>query len=130
MFRLLQVIFGLARRLLLWFAKTPSACEINSVRSLSLTTICYTSAPCSNFYPGGVGPPPAVHLATNLVTGNLHSLLIPCSIPVPLGTLSSAALKAENLFLRKQLALYAERKTKPRRASDATRLTLVLLSRL
>jgi putative transposase len=36
---------------------------------------------------------------------------------------------AENLFLRKQLALYLERKVKPRRASDATRLTLLLLSR-
>jgi hypothetical protein len=24
------------------------------------------------------------HLATNLVTGNLHSLLVPCSIPVPI----------------------------------------------
>jgi putative transposase len=40
------------------------------------------------------------------------------------------ALVAENLFLRKQLALYLERKVKPRRASDATRFTLVLLSRL
>ncbi len=30
-----------------------------------------------------------------------------------LGTRSSAALKAENLFLRKQLALYLERKAKP-----------------
>jgi putative transposase len=40
------------------------------------------------------------------------------------------ALAAENLFLRKQLALYLERKVKPRRASDATRLTLVLLSKL
>jgi hypothetical protein len=30
-----------------------------------------------------------------------------------LGTHSSAALKAENLFLRKQLALYLERKAKP-----------------
>ena len=47
-----------------------------------------------------------------------------------LGTRSSAALKTENLFLRKQLALYVERKAKPRRASDAIRLTLVLLSRL
>jgi putative transposase len=47
-----------------------------------------------------------------------------------LGTRSSAALKAENLFLRKQLALYLERKAKPRRAQDATRLTLALLSRL
>jgi putative transposase len=40
----------------------------------------------------------------------------------------NSALAAENLFLRKQLALYLERKVKPRRASDATRLTLVLLS--
>jgi putative transposase len=41
----------------------------------------------------------------------------------------NSVLAAENLFLRKQLALYLERKVKPRRASDATRLTLVLLSR-
>ena len=47
-----------------------------------------------------------------------------------LGTRSSAALKAENLFLRKQLALYVERKAHPRRATDATRLALILLSRL
>ena len=40
------------------------------------------------------------------------------------------ALAAENLFLRKQLALYLERQVKPRRAKVPTRLTLVLLSRL
>jgi hypothetical protein len=40
------------------------------------------------------------------------------------------ALAAENLFLRKQLALFLERKVKARRASDASRLTLVLLSHL
>jgi putative transposase len=39
-------------------------------------------------------------------------------------------LAAENLFLRKQLALYLERQVKPRRADDATRLTLIALSRL
>ena len=39
-------------------------------------------------------------------------------------------LAAENLFLRKQLALYLERQTKPRRADDATRIALVALSRL
>jgi putative transposase len=39
------------------------------------------------------------------------------------------ALVAENLFLRKQLALYEERRIKPRRATNATRLTLVWLSR-
>src|SRR6516225_10623517 len=47
-----------------------------------------------------------------------------------LGTRSSAALKAENIFLRKQLALYLERQAKPRRATGATRLCMVLLSRL
>ncbi len=40
------------------------------------------------------------------------------------------ALAAENLFLRKQLALYLERQLKLRRARDATLFTLVLLSRL
>ena len=47
-----------------------------------------------------------------------------------LGTRSSAAVKAENIFLRKQLALYLERGVKPRRADDTTRLSMVLLSRL
>ena len=42
---------------------------------------------------------------------------------------SRVARAAENLFLRKQLALYRERQVKPRRASDATRLGLVLLAR-
>ena len=43
---------------------------------------------------------------------------------------SHTHLAAENLFLRKQLALYVERQVKPRRADDATRITLVALSRL
>ncbi len=42
---------------------------------------------------------------------------------------SRTALAAENLFLRKQLALYHERQVKPRRASDPLRLSLVLLAR-
>src|SRR5262249_52432677 len=41
-----------------------------------------------------------------------------------------AQLAAENLFLRKQLALYVERQVRPRRADDAIRLALVGLSRL
>jgi putative transposase len=41
----------------------------------------------------------------------------------------SPALVAENLFLRKQLALYQERHTTPRRATNATRLALVWLGR-
>ena len=40
------------------------------------------------------------------------------------------ALAAENLFLRKQLAMYQERKLKPRRPDTAFRVALVLLSRL
>jgi hypothetical protein len=42
---------------------------------------------------------------------------------------SRAQLAAENLFLRKQLALYQERKVRPRRADDATRIILTRLSR-
>jgi putative transposase len=39
------------------------------------------------------------------------------------------ALAAENLFLRKQLALYQERHVKPRHATNSTRLALVWLGR-
>ena len=42
---------------------------------------------------------------------------------------SHQRLAAENLFLRKQLALYIERQAKPRRATNATReCTLASLS--
>src|SRR2546429_10025047 len=40
-----------------------------------------------------------------------------------------SALAAENLFLRKQLALYQERHIKPRPATNAVRFTLVWLAR-
>jgi hypothetical protein len=43
---------------------------------------------------------------------------------------SHCTLAAENLFLRKQLALYQERQVRPRRPTDATRLTMVLLGTL
>jgi transposase InsO family protein len=42
---------------------------------------------------------------------------------------SSPALAAENLFLRKQLALYQERQVKPRQATNAIRVAMVWLSR-
>jgi len=41
---------------------------------------------------------------------------------------SRTALAAENLFLRKQLAFYQERKVVPRRFDNVTRFILVLLS--
>jgi hypothetical protein len=40
----------------------------------------------------------------------------------------SPALAAENLFLRKQLALYQERHIKPRRATHATYLSFIWLA--
>ncbi len=43
---------------------------------------------------------------------------------------SSRSLKAENLFLRRQLSLYIERGVKPRRIDPVTRVRLVLLSHL
>ena len=48
---------------------------------------------------------------------------------VRLGVTSQTHLAAENLFLRKQLALYQERCTKPWRPDPATRVALVVLSR-
>jgi hypothetical protein len=43
---------------------------------------------------------------------------------------SRSTLAAENLFLRKQLALFQERKVKPRRADDSTRWMMATLSRI
>ena len=43
---------------------------------------------------------------------------------------SHKSLAAENLFLRKQLALFQERKVKPRRANDATRWSMATLGRM
>ena len=72
--------------------------------------------------------------------------LLGCAVMHCLRTLSSVALDlvrlaflsvrphnslaAENLFLRKQLALYQERKAKPRRANDATRWSMATLARM
>jgi putative transposase len=43
---------------------------------------------------------------------------------------SKSAVEAENLFLRRQLALYVERGVKPRRIDSVTRIALTILSRL
>jgi hypothetical protein len=57
-------------------------------------------------------------------------LLVDALTFVSLGFRSRSQMAAENLFLRKQLALYRERQVKPRRADDSTRITLVALSQL
>jgi transposase InsO family protein len=59
----------------------------------------------------------------------LGLLLVDAAQALRLCLHSRAALAAEILFLRKQLALYQERQVTPRRATNATRLTLVWLSR-
>ena len=46
------------------------------------------------------------------------------------GVRSRRALAAENLYLRKQLALFQERRVKAHRANDSTRLIMVILSRM
>jgi len=63
-----------------------------------------------------------IRTALLLVSDLLHLVALACS--------SHNRLAAENLFLRKQLAFYVERKAKPRRLNDAARIALVLLARL
>jgi len=65
----------------------------------------------------------------NLLAGLLTGLGIDLVRFLGASLRSRTALAAENLFLRKQPALYRERQVKPRRASDPLRLTLVLLAR-
>ena len=43
---------------------------------------------------------------------------------------STRSLQAENLFLRRQLALFMERGVRPRRVDTATRVSLAVLARL
>src|SRR3954449_9623304 len=63
-----------------------------------------------------------------LVTATI--VLLDCGRLLVGGVRARRALAAENLFLRKQLALYQERKVKPRRASDATRWIMATLGQL
>jgi hypothetical protein len=63
------------------------------------------------------------------VESTVRRLLRDLVTVVRLGLTSRARLAAENPFLRKQLALYQERHTRPRRPDPATRVALVLLSR-
>jgi hypothetical protein len=61
-------------------------------------------------------------------TGLLGTLLRDAARCLRLCLPPAAALAAENLFLRQQLALDQEHHVKPKRATNATRLTLVWLS--
>jgi putative transposase len=70
------------------------------------------------------------HLRWLIMWGTAGWLLVDALRFVSLGFRSRSQVAAENLFLRKQLALYQERWIKSRRADDATRITLVVLSQL
>ena len=61
--------------------------------------------------------------------GEVFKVLLDALTFVGLNLRSSYTLAAENLFLRKQLSLYVERKRKPRRATTSIRFTLAHLSR-
>ena len=60
------------------------------------------------------------HLARTLFTDGMRFIALLAR--------SRTALAAENLFLRKQLAFYQERKVAPRRFDNVSRFVLVLLS--
>jgi putative transposase len=57
-----------------------------------------------------------------MLLGDASRFLCLCLHPSP-------TLAAENLFLRKQLALYQERKATPRRATHDSHLAITMLSR-
>src|SRR5215467_14716187 len=60
-----------------------------------------------------------------------HSLTTLSSVAYDLvRLLVRRALAAENLYLRKQLALFQERRVKAHRANDSTRLIMVILGRM
>jgi putative transposase len=67
------------------------------------------------------------HSSRSMVWRTAVRLLVDVITFVSVGCRSRSQLAAENLFLRKQLALYRERQVKPRRADDATRITRVAL---
>ncbi|MCP3881162.1 MAG: transposase [Sulfitobacter sp.] len=60
---------------------------------------------------------------------NLYALFLAGGRYIALCLRPKASVAAENLFLRKQLALYQERQVKPHRADNITRFILVVLGR-
>src|SRR5579862_7120235 len=62
------------------------------------------------------------------VSSTIRRLLRELGTFVRLGLTSRARLAADNLFLRKRLALFQERHTKPMRPGPVTRVGLVLLA--
>ena len=70
---------------------------------------------------------PVSFLAVVHCLRTLSSVAVDLIRLVALAARPRAALVAENLFLRKQLALFQERKVRPRRADASTRWMLAAL---
>jgi hypothetical protein len=68
--------------------------------------------------------------ALNHILNVLFGLLLDVLRFLSLTVRSGVELRAENLFLRKQLAFYAERKIKERRVNGGARMLFVFLSKL
>ena len=64
-----------------------------------------------------------------MVSGIISQLVVETFRWFRLAFRSPQSIRTENLFLRRQLALYVERGVKPRRIDPVTRITLALLSR-
>jgi len=60
-------------------------------------------------------------IAHRLIEDSVRWALLPCR--------STDGIRAENSFLRRQLALYLERGVRPRRIDTAARISLALLAR-
>ena len=75
-------------------------------------------------------PVPLILLAATHCCRTLSSIVLDLIHLAVLAAHSRSALAAENLFLRKQLALFQERKVKARRATDSTRWMMATLSRM
>jgi len=71
----------------------------------------------------------ALAAASAHLLANVHALVVDGLRYLGTNLRPKAAIAAENLFLRKQLALYQERQVKPRHADNMTRLILVWLGR-
>ena len=99
---------------------------ISPLPSLSTKSICAAGSPRST----GVAPlqryygPSRHRLVFSRFPGGTGytTYLAPCR--------SRSALAAENLFLRKQLTFFVERKQAPRRTDNATRVTMATLAML
>ena len=85
--------------------------------------LCEADLPCCRFDAfGSVTSAPALTVLWELLRDGLQFLNVVAR--------SRTAVAAEVLFLRKQLAYYRDHQIRPRRLTDAARLSLVLWSRL